>query len=141
MTRFVVDPSVAVKLVVPEELSEAAVRLHDDAEHLMSNDLLTIECANLLRTKVGRGLLRPGEAAEALQLIQGSRIELARAAGYVEPAFKLALELGHAVYDCLYLAQAIRHDMILVSDDERFFARVRRNRTLRRHMATLRSFA
>jgi len=41
---------------------------------------------------------------------------------YVAPALRLALELGHPIYDCLYLATAIRHGTYVVTADRRFAA-------------------
>jgi predicted nucleic acid-binding protein len=35
-------------------------------------------------------------------------------------AASLALELGHPIYDCLYLAMAIRENALVITADRRF---------------------
>jgi predicted nucleic acid-binding protein len=44
---------------------------------------------------------------------------------FLTHAFALALDLGHPIYDCIYLAAAVASDRILVTADERFAAKVR----------------
>jgi len=46
-------------------------------------------------------------------------IEWTSSAQLVRPAARLAVELGHPVYDCLYLALAASHSAPLATADER----------------------
>jgi predicted nucleic acid-binding protein len=39
---------------------------------------------------------------------------------HVERAFRLAREMKHAVYDCIYLALAVHHDTHVITADRRF---------------------
>ena len=39
---------------------------------------------------------------------------------HVDRALKLATEIGHPVYDCVYLAIAVHHDTHVVTADRRF---------------------
>ena len=40
----------------------------------------------------------------------------------LEPALKLAMEIGHPIYDCIYLALALHHQTHVVTADRRFAA-------------------
>jgi predicted nucleic acid-binding protein len=113
----VVDASVAIKWVVEEEGSDRA-RLLASAK-LEAPDLLPIECANILWRKVRLGDLRGEEAAERLALLLRSPVTLIGSRELLDAALRLSLDLGHPVYDCVYLALAIRDGMPLLTADRR----------------------
>ncbi|HKS89888.1 MAG TPA: type II toxin-antitoxin system VapC family toxin, partial [Stellaceae bacterium] len=46
---------------------------------------------------------------------------------HLESALKIALQLEHPIYDCLYLAVALHHNTNVVTADRRFFAAVERS--------------
>jgi hypothetical protein len=50
---YVIDASVAIKWLVPEALSEEALRLLDAGEELLAPEMLMIEAANVLRHQAG----------------------------------------------------------------------------------------
>ena len=55
----------------------------------------------------------------------------------VEDATRLALTLGHPVYDCLYLALAVREKTRLITADRQFARVVRVDRALSSHLQLL----
>ena len=57
MSRYVVDASVAIKWVLPETHSEAALRLQHSNHHLHAPTFATLELGNVLIKKVRRGEL------------------------------------------------------------------------------------
>lgn len=119
MSLFVVDASVAIKWVVDEVDSSAAISLAD--HDLIAPDLLLIECANALWAKARRGELAPLEVEERTAALASSPIELVSQADLLADALRLALHLEHPVYDCLYLALAKRRGISVVTADRHFW--------------------
>ncbi len=122
----VVDASVAVKWVVRETDSDRA-RLLSQAT-LEAPDLLPVECANILWKKVQLGDLRPGEAAERWELLRRAPVYLTASGELLPSALRIALDLKHPVYDCLYLALALRREIPLVTADRRLLTAVRQRK-------------
>jgi predicted nucleic acid-binding protein len=127
MSLLVVDASVAVKWVVEEEDSEAAVALFD--RELVAPALMLPECANALWVKARRGELTAAEVIERIQLLSAAPVELVPMGPLVEDAAKFALELDHPVYDCCYLALASQRNTVVVTADRRFTDVVRNHQT------------
>lgn len=124
----VVDASVAVKWVVPENGSDCA-RLLAQAK-LEAPDLLSVECANILWKKVRLGHLTRREAADCLRLLLGMPVALVGSRELLDSALRLSLELDHPVYDCLYLALALQRRFPLVTADEKLAKAARKQRNL-----------
>jgi predicted nucleic acid-binding protein len=114
---LVVDASVAVKWVVEEDGTEDALALRRKAR-LIAPDLLAAECANILWKKARRGELSMDEAVFAARLLQRADFELVPTRPLLESATRLAVELDHPAYDCVYLALALAKDCKLATADE-----------------------
>ena len=125
MTALVVDASVVIKWVVQEEGSDAAVRLIGGPS-LIAPDLLIPECANILWKKVRREELTRDEAMLAAELLMRADIELVPTRALMPAALTHAIDLGHAAYDCTYLALAVERDMTFVTADGKFVRLVER---------------
>lgn len=125
MTPVVVDASVALKWVVEEEDSDAAVDLARN--ELWAPDLLKVECANALWAKARRGELDHAEVVERSDALNTVPMTLVPQKEVLDDAVRLALALEHPVYDCLYLALAVRHETYVVTADRRFLSAVRRS--------------
>ena len=136
MTTFVIDASVAMKWVVEEPGTPEALALREKAG-LVAPDLLIAECANVLWKKTVRGELSKDEALLAARLLQGADIELLPTRSLLEMAAKLAIELDHAAYDCVYLALAIDRDCPFVTADTRFVKKVQAGRAPYRNAISL----
>jgi predicted nucleic acid-binding protein len=119
MTRLVIDASIAIKWVVQEEGTEDALALRTRAE-LIAPDLIIAECANILWKKVQRGELSQTEALIAGRLLQKANVEILTTRNLLEAATRLAIELGHPAYDCIYLALAIQSDCRFGTADKAF---------------------
>jgi predicted nucleic acid-binding protein len=119
VNTFVIDASVAVKWVVEEDGTPYALQLRQRAK-LIAPELLVAECANILWKKVQRDELSKEEALLAARLLQGAEIELLPTRSLLEAAARIAIELDHPAYDCLYLALAVENDCRFVTADERF---------------------
>ena len=121
---LVVDASVALKWVVEEEESEAALALK--GRDLAAPSLLRVEAANALRTLAARRAITPAAALNLLSLLQEAPVTLIEPDDALERrALEIALELGHPVYDCVYLALAERMERPLITADGRLLRAVR----------------
>ncbi|HWD58372.1 MAG TPA: type II toxin-antitoxin system VapC family toxin [Stellaceae bacterium] len=121
MTDFVVDASIAVKWVVAESDSQAALGLF--RHRLFAPDLLVAECANALWKKVRRNELSAEEATLCARLLQSADIELSPMRPLWESATRFAVLLDHPAYDCVYLALAESLSCDFVTADTRFAAK------------------
>jgi predicted nucleic acid-binding protein len=126
---FVVDASVAVKWVIPEVLSDQASSLRGRTDLLLAPDLLLPEAANALWKKLMRREITAREAAQAIDLLMASGLDLRPSGPLLSRALTLAQRLRHPVYDCLYVALAQAEGATLITADQRLLARIARGRT------------
>ena len=100
-------------------------------------DLLFVECANILWKKTRLGDLREDEAVSCLDVLLTAPVRLVPSQGLLEQGLDLSLRLKHPVYDCIYLALAVRGGLPLVTADRKFVQAVLRHKILRRHIKLL----
>ena len=117
---IVVDASVALKWVLDEPGKEAADALLD--EDLIAPALWLLEAANALWRRTQRGEITPAEAKARLEELYNAPVASTAIADDLSAAADLANRLGHPVYDCLYLAAALRENTYVVTADARFHA-------------------
>lgn len=137
MNIFVIDASIAVKWVVEEDGTTEALALRRRAK-LFAPELLVAECANILWKKVRRDELSKDEAFLAARLLQAADIEFLPTHSLMEAATRIAVELEHPAYDCLYLALAADRNSRLVTPDERFLHKLSQGHGLRDRVIGLR---
>lgn len=116
---MIVDASVAVKWFYEEDGTDIARALA--ASNLAAPDLIYAEVANALWAKRRRGEL--GDDIEPLSSLDNLVTEAVPILTLTVGAFALALQLGHPVYDCFYLALALREDRPLVTADLHFLGK------------------
>ncbi|MCC7017421.1 MAG: type II toxin-antitoxin system VapC family toxin [Rhodospirillales bacterium] len=119
----VVDASVAVKWVIGEAGGERAAALK--GARLYAPDLWVAECANVLWKKAARNEITADEAELAAMAIEAAEVELIATRPLLARAVRLARQLGHAAYDCLYLLAAADRGIPLVTADARLAALAR----------------
>jgi predicted nucleic acid-binding protein len=122
----VVDASVAVKWVVEEPDSGPARSLAH--ARLEAPDLLHVECANILWKKARIGDLTRRDAAGCLDVLLHAPVTLTGSRELLDLALDLSLEWQHPVYDCVYVALAIRRGVPLVTADRRLAGAARKGR-------------
>jgi predicted nucleic acid-binding protein len=125
----VFDASVALKWVLDEPGKEAADALLE--EELIAPALWLLEAANALWRRTQRGEISGEEAKERLAELFNAPVTTMNIEDDVLAAADLAHVLGHPVYDCVYLAMAIRERTHAVTADRRFHAAVARSPTLK----------
>lgn len=121
MTALVIDASVAVKWLVDEPGTDAAIALLD--EELHAPDLIYSEVANILWKKQVRGEVDPDIAAYSAEALTHVQMRVEPCALLAVDAVTLSVRLGHPAYDCFYLALARRVGAMLVTADKRLVAR------------------
>ena len=120
---IVIDASVAIKCVLPEDGSEEAQALFA-AEACLAPDLIFSECMNVLWKNAKRGTLTRAEAEAAGVLFGDIGLEILPSGPLSERALSLALSLDHPAYDCFYLALAEARGLELVTMDKALVRKV-----------------
>lgn len=118
MTPLVVDASVALKWVLVEPDSALAEMVLFSP--LVAPDWWRIEVANGLWKALDRGEIDLDEARAGLARFANVAVETEEAVGLLDEAMILAARLHYAIYDCLYLALAVRRDTRMVTADGKF---------------------
>ena len=126
MKQFVIDASVAIKwlsLFKNEPLANQARQYLDRRTAgeiaVVVPDLFWAEVSSVLWKAVRRGMCDPDEASMALSTLQEQELAAVPSRILVESALNFALKYGRSVYDCLYVALAVRSNAELVTADEK----------------------
>ncbi len=114
----VVDASVAIRWFVQGPGAERAATWLADAA-LIAPDLILAEAGNVLGRYVRAGELQMDEAASILQRLPDCFARLVPAGELGGDALLLAHDLGHPIYDCLYLALAQREGLHVLTLDRK----------------------
>jgi predicted nucleic acid-binding protein len=124
LKEAVVDASVAVKWVVPEDHSDTATRLLTERFKLYAPGHWLAEATTVLWAKsaVNKALTRP-QAEAAIKLLTDVVIDETPVRSLLHSAVDLAFVLQLTVYDTLYLALAVRLAIPLVTADRKLFSK------------------
>ena len=122
--RFVVDASVAVKLLVDVPDSNAACELSGSGEELRAPRLMASEVANALWRKARAGQIERADAGAALALLPDMPVRWNDDEAVSADAVRPALALDHPVRNCVYLALAHRIGAVMLVADRRFVTAV-----------------
>lgn len=125
-SEAVIDASVAVKLVLPEQHSDTAKALLSELRqlnvHRLAPPIFPFEVANALHKAAYAGSITPAEAVQLFRELSTFSIGTIAPDGLHERAILLASELRvGAVYDSHYLALAIERDCEFWTADWRFY--------------------
>lgn len=120
---MVIDASVAFKLIFDEPGTSAAIAWASRVE-FVAPVLLHAEIANAIWKRVHRGEIRLGASASQQLQKLGRVVRTIDEIPYTPRAVEIALELGHPVYDCIYLALAEAQGDRLLTADRRFLKAV-----------------
>lgn len=124
---IVVDASVAVKWLLPEEGDLAAQELLTGGEILVSPSLIRVEVAAAVARKVRFDEIEVEDGDSAITLwfqsLSDGVITLMPDEADMRGAWKIAVGLKHPLQDCLYLALAERVGARLITADEKFAAK------------------
>ena len=117
----VLDASVALKTVLNEPDSSAALKLRDQyrkqMHELIAPDTFVVEVAHALTRAERKKVLQVGEARKFLTEIMTDRPVLHPHLPLIPRAVELSSQLKIGVYDCLYAALAEREGCEFVTAD------------------------
>ena len=126
MAGFVVDASVAVKWLVSEAHSDKAAALLDGKNTLAAPELMFVEATNALWALARRGEIKNADVMEAVDVLADTPVAVPLTARQLLPsAAKLASDLDHPVYDCVYLALSMHTEHPVVTADRRFYEKTK----------------
>lgn len=142
MSGFVVDASVAIKWLIEGPHSDQAARLLDDDLPLAAPELIYAEAAHALWAIARRGQISAADVREALDLLADAPLMIpSPMKRLMAGAARLAVDLDHPVYDCMYLALALQEQRPVITADRRFYNAVRTHPYLAGHVVSLESLA
>jgi predicted nucleic acid-binding protein len=116
---IVVDASMAAVWFTNEPDTRGAARLLETESMLVAPDLMAVEATNAWWKRLRRREMDLVDIEQAMTRLMSLQIVWVAAATLLRPAVRLAAELGHPVYDCVYLALAASHSAVLATADER----------------------
>ncbi len=121
MSVLVVDASVAAKWFFREEHDELALRLIVSGHVLHAPDFLLAEVGNVLCTRIRRGTLSRVEAHEMFDTLQTVGLHFSPLGDLLDEAFRIAVQTGRSLYDCVYVALAVALDGRMITADRKLF--------------------
>lgn len=121
-TLLVVDASVATAWITREDISPEARLLLTAGVELIAPDLIVAEVGNALWKAGRRGQVSNRQVLGAARMLAGGLAVLHPTLDLLLAASELARELAHPIYDCFYLALALREDAQVVTADGRMAA-------------------
>jgi predicted nucleic acid-binding protein len=116
---LVVDASIAFLWFANEPDRWGARRLLAAESSLLAPDLMAVEATNAWWKKLRRGEMDASDVEQAVTNLLALAIAWTPSESLLRAAARLAVELGHPVYDCMYLALAASHAAALATADER----------------------
>jgi predicted nucleic acid-binding protein len=119
MKACVVDASVVAAAFFQEQHGDAAASLLAGKRELHAPDLILAEVANVIWKRCGRGEIGEDEACQMMADVLRLPLRITPCANLVDPALELAIRTRRTVYDCLYLALAVRTRSVMYTSDKR----------------------
>ena len=119
----------AVKWLIPEELSERAMRLlegwFEEGLELNAPGLLRLEVTSALTKYVERGIIDAGKAHEGFRIFREMALDYHEEDWQlIEEALKASLTIELSIYDSVYFVLAKRLEATLITADRRLIDRV-----------------
>ncbi len=122
--KLTVDASIAVKWFVAEPLCDEARAVLARRIQRYAPDLLLAECANTIWKKAQRGEIPDAQPYREELASLPDILTLYPDRGLIGRATEIAFEIGHPIYDCLYLACAEATASVLITADKRLVDKV-----------------
>src|SRR5947209_3285814 len=121
--KYVIDSSVAFKLVIAETDSDKAVQLREDfrngVHELISPDIFSVELAHALTRAERQGRIPVGQAGLLWADILAEPPQLFPSGPLIPRAIDISSTMRVGVYDCLYVALAEREQCEFVTADDK----------------------
>jgi len=114
----VIDASVLTAFVVENEFS-GAVQRYRSAQGALVPSIALVETASAVKKYVQAERASLEHLLSVRDFIIGYTDEIVQDSDLIADASRLAVENGHSIYDCLYLALARLRSAILITADKR----------------------
>jgi predicted nucleic acid-binding protein len=123
MSLLVVDASVVLKWFVPEEDSEAALRLLEREQRFLTPGHLLAETTNAIWKRVRMRHFSIATGYDVIEKIRRTAVtfDVVSCPDLAVGAYKLAIAYRRSVYDAMYLALALQRNTRLVTADRRLY--------------------
>jgi len=122
---LVVDASVALRWYVDAPGSGAAVSILAREEVLIAPDLVVCEVSNAAWKLARSGQISDEHGSSIASAVTSVFARLVPAAELAGRAYRIARQLDHPVYDCLYLSLAEVESTWMITADDRLLERTR----------------
>lgn len=119
---LIVDASVAIRWYLPEDGWREAEAILHEPEELIAPDLIIAEIGSAIWKRIRRGDIPRGFETGLLERAASAFDVLVPSSELGSDALKLALSVGHPIYDCFYLSLCRRENAGLVTADRRLAA-------------------
>ena len=126
-TSITIDASVAVKTIIEESFSGLARNVLAGFDLVLAPAHAYAEIAEVIYRKSSVGLIGERQANFALERLP-QILTLVPLDAIIVDAFGIARELQHSVYDCLYVAAALKHQTKLITADLKLVTKPRSSR-------------
>ena len=126
ITMLIVDASVAVKFVLLEAGSDKALELLGSGVPLVAPDWMLLETAHAIWKFHGDGGITEASALHANEAMPRFFSRFYPASELLADAVRLSYRMAHDVYDCCYLALAMRDNATVMTADRKFWNAARR---------------
>ncbi len=124
MSNRVVDASVACKWFFAEDHSAQAREIVASGDELLAPDLIFNECANVTIRQAFLNQTDLNKAVQIVTLLQEAFDSVVPSSELLLSAMNMAYALRHPIYDCIYLALAVREDTSVITADLKFVGKV-----------------
>ncbi len=136
MKTLIIDASVVAAAFFAEEHATIARKILSGAATLCAPDFITVEVASVIWKRHRRGEMESNEAMDLLADADGLPLMKTPASDLTDSALQLAMRTDRSIYDCLYLALAVRASGVMITADKRLVHAVAAS-PLKNHIAFL----
>jgi predicted nucleic acid-binding protein len=123
--KLVLDSSVALKCVLPEEDSDKAVAIRDGSHQLLAPDIFPLELTHVLSKLVRQHKITEDDANSLFVDVLDTRPALKNSMRRLRRAFEISLETRCALWDALYVALSEEEECPLLTADEKLVNNLR----------------
>jgi predicted nucleic acid-binding protein len=121
MKSYTIDASIAGKWYFPEQHSEKASSILKTECHCGSPDLILAEFTSIVSKKIKLNQISLEDARIVLDKFFAFPLSIHETHLLIRPAFEISHALKLTIYDCLYVAHAIKTNSLLLTADSYLF--------------------
>jgi predicted nucleic acid-binding protein len=119
MSTRVIDASIVAAAIFREPYGDVARNILAGRDVLLAPDLIYGELANVIWKRWGRDEIDQEQALSFLGDFLSLPVQICSSANLVDIALRLAIQSRPTVYDCLYLALAVKEKSTMLTADRR----------------------